>query len=608
MTSCPTIASPNHPDIVLSTYDTTNGTYVVIGCRGFGKHVSDPTSVTCESGNWTQTPVLTCSTAFDTWEKLILGVAIACAGLVLLVLLCLCCYCCCCRRRRYYRHYHHRYYKRAGEGGWRERLGGFWPFFSETRHETRYVDGRDPPPINNVRREYTYIERNQQNNISDGPQALRDSKVSSDWDRKTNYDRFSNHREDLRRSGGERSEIVKERISSDLDKSPEKRRGFFSNFLYSWSGRRDSFSDRGIDKRQRETDVKDKGVNSNDREISGTTFYRGVNRGVNSNDREISRSSFYSGVNRNLDDRQEVRGNGKYSGDYSVVPADYFKRRRYSDDDRVVSSNVFRGGHNSFDDRMVSNNFYHRRRRYSDPSEYYGGFRGHNSRLYGDDIVDADFDEGRRGYLTAHHIDVRNGPLVHLRGPPIIYTEPTIYAEPLYFQEFMGRQRYDAGATIVDSSPRIVESSRYVDTSPRIIESAPQEIITRGREVVIPYTGRSSFRYETKEPLLDVSSLLRRSGSSYVTYGSGRRIKTQSSELPKIKVTDYDERSKRSSGLAVSRGGHYEVRTIHPSTSYFWGRKNFPAESDWRSSNRLEVPEFYSGKGRTSPTPADRLE
>lgn len=59
--ACPEIANENDSEIELSSYNTSVGVKVVIGCKGFGRHVSDPTNVVClDTGAWSDTPNLKC--------------------------------------------------------------------------------------------------------------------------------------------------------------------------------------------------------------------------------------------------------------------------------------------------------------------------------------------------------------------------------------------------------------------------------------------------------------------------------------------------------------------------------------------------------------------
>lgn len=53
--ACPVIAQENDANIVLSTYNISNGTDVLIGCKNFAQRLSGPNNITCVSGSWSDT-------------------------------------------------------------------------------------------------------------------------------------------------------------------------------------------------------------------------------------------------------------------------------------------------------------------------------------------------------------------------------------------------------------------------------------------------------------------------------------------------------------------------------------------------------------------------
>ncbi|OWF54225.1 uncharacterized protein LOC110445411 isoform X2 [Mizuhopecten yessoensis] len=89
MASCNAIAQVTDVLIDLSTYNTSEGTVVSIGCKRFGHRVVGPQNVTClNTSNWSDTTQPKCAWTGDlnTYEKLVIGVAASC---IILLLICL---------------------------------------------------------------------------------------------------------------------------------------------------------------------------------------------------------------------------------------------------------------------------------------------------------------------------------------------------------------------------------------------------------------------------------------------------------------------------------------------------------------------------------------
>ncbi|XP_021345698.1 uncharacterized protein LOC110445411 isoform X3 [Mizuhopecten yessoensis] len=89
ISSCNAIAQVTDVLIDLSTYNTSEGTVVSIGCKRFGHRVVGPQNVTClNTSNWSDTTQPKCAWTGDlnTYEKLVIGVAASC---IILLLICL---------------------------------------------------------------------------------------------------------------------------------------------------------------------------------------------------------------------------------------------------------------------------------------------------------------------------------------------------------------------------------------------------------------------------------------------------------------------------------------------------------------------------------------
>ncbi|XP_033725095.1 uncharacterized protein LOC117315062 isoform X3 [Pecten maximus] len=89
MVSCNVIAQVTDVLIDLSTYNTSEGTVVAIGCKRFGHRVIGPQNVTClNTSQWSDTTQPKCAWTgeLNTYEKLVIGVASSC---IILLLICL---------------------------------------------------------------------------------------------------------------------------------------------------------------------------------------------------------------------------------------------------------------------------------------------------------------------------------------------------------------------------------------------------------------------------------------------------------------------------------------------------------------------------------------
>lgn len=93
---CPLITQPTDSNLILSNYSITQGTVVQVGCRQFGRRLtSGPPLLICQSPP-TWTPTLTSFTCeyngtFNTYERLIIGLASAAAGALVFGFLLICC-------------------------------------------------------------------------------------------------------------------------------------------------------------------------------------------------------------------------------------------------------------------------------------------------------------------------------------------------------------------------------------------------------------------------------------------------------------------------------------------------------------------------------------
>ncbi|XP_069103378.1 uncharacterized protein [Argopecten irradians] len=89
MVSCNVIAQTTDVLIDLSSYNTSVGTVVAIGCKRFGHRVIGPENVTClNTSQWSDTTQPKCAWTgeLNTYEKLVIGVASSC---IILLLICL---------------------------------------------------------------------------------------------------------------------------------------------------------------------------------------------------------------------------------------------------------------------------------------------------------------------------------------------------------------------------------------------------------------------------------------------------------------------------------------------------------------------------------------
>ncbi|XP_060083744.1 uncharacterized protein LOC132562996 [Ylistrum balloti] len=87
--SCNVIAQVTDVLIDLSTYNTSHGTVVTVGCKRFGHRVIGPQNVTClNTSVWSDTTQPKCAWTgeLNTYEKLVIGVAASC---IILLLICL---------------------------------------------------------------------------------------------------------------------------------------------------------------------------------------------------------------------------------------------------------------------------------------------------------------------------------------------------------------------------------------------------------------------------------------------------------------------------------------------------------------------------------------
>lgn len=91
--ACPVIAQENDANLVLSTYNISNGTDVLIGCKNFGQRLSGPSNITCVSGSWSDTtkPVCEFTGVLNTYEILVIVVGSVAAFLFLVCLVTICC-------------------------------------------------------------------------------------------------------------------------------------------------------------------------------------------------------------------------------------------------------------------------------------------------------------------------------------------------------------------------------------------------------------------------------------------------------------------------------------------------------------------------------------
>ncbi|XP_071098154.1 uncharacterized protein [Haliotis cracherodii] len=104
VTECDVLAHPDDAYMILSNYNVTAGSYVVVGCRKFGHRVVGPANVTClPTGAWSDAVKPECNWTWEltTHEKLVLGTSIAAGAFLLLVTIAIIiAYCCCYRRMR----------------------------------------------------------------------------------------------------------------------------------------------------------------------------------------------------------------------------------------------------------------------------------------------------------------------------------------------------------------------------------------------------------------------------------------------------------------------------------------------------------------------------
>ncbi|XP_034318910.2 uncharacterized protein LOC128173439 isoform X2 [Crassostrea angulata] len=93
--ACPDIKPESDPDFILSSYNASAGTQVLIGCKKFGYRLEGPHNVTCFSNQtWSDNLTeLECKWTgeLNTYEKIVIGTGAGCLGLLILGLLFICC-------------------------------------------------------------------------------------------------------------------------------------------------------------------------------------------------------------------------------------------------------------------------------------------------------------------------------------------------------------------------------------------------------------------------------------------------------------------------------------------------------------------------------------
>nr|XP_022311493.1 uncharacterized protein LOC111116783 [Crassostrea virginica] len=93
--SCPEIKPDTDPDFILSSYNTSIDTQILIGCKKFGYRLEGPYNVTClDNRTWSENlNKLECKWTgeLNMYEKIVIGTGAGCLGLLLLGLMLICC-------------------------------------------------------------------------------------------------------------------------------------------------------------------------------------------------------------------------------------------------------------------------------------------------------------------------------------------------------------------------------------------------------------------------------------------------------------------------------------------------------------------------------------
>ncbi|XP_060578576.1 uncharacterized protein LOC132735616 [Ruditapes philippinarum] len=503
--ACPEIAKQSHSDIELSTYDRTNGTTVLIGCKGFGRHISGPISVEClDTGAWSETPNLKCKVALDLKEKVIVGTAAVSAALVIIIIVCLCCISCCCRRRR--RHYHHRYHGwRGSSDNWRDRWPGWttgWfkgsgdaKDFKKSNHFHEYSSG----PSKNFVNEFAYSRGDREKgSFSKKSGFFRSSRRFSDGDKHSidreifskkysgkmsDDDKHSVHRHDFLRKSNFLQDSGK---YSDIDKHSIHKK---TNFLKQ-SGKysdADKLSVHRQDVSKRSNFVRQSGWHSDRNMYSDRNKYSGRNMfsGMYSGDKLEGRRKGWRGWTDSLRENW-IDWRSRTFGD---SPADGSVRRH----DRAYD--------NSYPGRGFNKEEYER---------YSNGNKQEimrSRRLSNDDLQPPDdLRRGRRysdsSLVAQRQRFTRREASYDSRPDDVHYSRARRYSDPMMYRSEYGRYGHEASRDSYKPSFNII---RYDDSRHHMIKGEPTsfEYSSSSNKPTVHYSGAETQRYVGPAQILD---------------------------------------------------------------------------------------------------------